>query len=318
MNTPAPHFDLNETRAYAEWRARKLARYPRSVDELVVRIRDPDRLCAVEREALLSRCARANMAVYSAPPLHVVQPGPAKETARRLGAQLGLVTLDVNYLADDDGITPLSCVEGGVRGDFIPYTNRAIRWHTDGYYNPPERLVRAMVLHCVQRAAHGGENRLLDHELAYLLLRDADPAFVRALMAPDAMTIPARNEDGAEARAEEAGPVFSVDRAGNLHMRYTARTRSIVWKDDDATRAAVGALEELLASNAHVLSVRLEAGMGLVCNNVLHDRSAFTDAGERRRLLLRARYYERIGGVAQPNDPARTARATDVAADMHG
>jgi alpha-ketoglutarate-dependent taurine dioxygenase len=308
MSGYAPHFDLNDRSAYAEWRVRKLARYPRSADELVVEVRDPNRLSTPEREALLSHCARANMAVYVAPPVHLVQPGPAKETARQLGAQLGLVTLDANYLADDDGITPLSCVEGGVRGEFIPYTNRAIRWHTDGYYNPPERTVRAMVLHCVQRAEEGGENRVLDHELAYLLLRDADPDFIRALMAADAMTIPARSEDGAEARGDQTGPVFSIGTDGNLHMRYTARTRSIVWKDDARTRAAVGALEQLLAVNPHVLSVRLEPGMGLVCNNVLHDRSAFTDAGERRRLLLRARYYERVGGTAVAGLPA-TAHA---------
>jgi alpha-ketoglutarate-dependent taurine dioxygenase len=294
MNPAASPFDLDATAAYAAWRARKLAHYPRSADELCVPVRDPFRLTAPERAALMARFAGANMAVYATPAVRAVQPGPAKEVARAMGAQLGLATLDVNYLADDDGFTPLSCVEGGVRGEFIPYTNRAIRWHTDGYYNPPERTIRAMVLHCVQRAESGGENRVLDHEMAYLQLRDRDPAFVRALMAPDAMTIPAREDDGVEKRGDQAGPVFSVDAGGNLHMRYTARTRSIVWKDDGATRAAVDALERLLADNPCTLTVLLEPGMGLVCNNVLHDRSAFTDSAARRRLLLRARYYERI------------------------
>jgi alpha-ketoglutarate-dependent taurine dioxygenase len=287
---PARHFDLHDTRAYAEWRTRKLARYPRTPAELMVEVEDPFDLSEAERESLLAHCRRANMAVYVVAPGHRAD----KEIPKQIGAQLGLTTLDVNYLADDDGITPLSCVEGGVRGEFIPYTNRAIRWHTDGYYNPPERAIRAMVLHCVQRAEHGGENRVLDHELAYVLLRDRDPAFVAALMAPDAMTIPARSEDGAEARADQPGPVFSIDADGHLHMRYTARTRSIVWKDDAATRAAVAALEEVLASDAHVLRLRLEPGMGLVCNNVLHDRAAFVDSPQRKRLLLRARYYERV------------------------
>jgi hypothetical protein len=35
--------------------------------------------------------------------------------------------------------------------------------------------------------------------------------------------------------------------------------------------------------------------MGLVSNNVLHDRSGFTEDPARRRLLYRARYYERVG-----------------------
>jgi alpha-ketoglutarate-dependent taurine dioxygenase len=286
-------FDLDDHAAYAAWRARKLAAYPRSADDLVVEIRDPLRLSDAEHDAIFERCARANMAVYRT--LRVASDlDSAKAATRAIAAQLGLRTLDTNYLADDDGITPLACVEGGTRGEFIPYTNRAIRWHTDGYYNPPERAVRAMVLHCVQRAAEGGENQLLDHEIVYLQLRDADPAHIRTLMAPDVMTIPARNESGAEARADQPGPVFAIDADGRLHMRYSARTRSIVWKTDDATRSAVGALEHLLSANPLTLRMRLEPGMGLVCNNVLHDRSAFTESACHKRLLLRARYYERI------------------------
>jgi hypothetical protein len=39
--------------------------------------------------------------------------------------------------------------------------------------------------------------------------------------------------------------------------------------------------------------------MGLVCNNVLHERSAFEDAPGRPRLLYRARYVERIAGTGR-------------------
>ncbi len=63
-----------------------------------------------------------------------------------------------------------------------------------------------MVLHCVTSAASGGANALLDHEIAYLLLRDADPAFVAALMQPDAMTIPARRDDEWRRPAGGDGP----------------------------------------------------------------------------------------------------------------
>jgi len=76
-------------------------------------------------------------------------------------------------------------------------------------------------------------------------------------------------------------------------MRYTARKLSIEWKDNAATRAAVAALEKLLADDTPwTLHGRLEAGMGLICNNVLHDRSAFVDDRAEPRLLYRARYYE--------------------------
>jgi hypothetical protein len=59
-------------------------------------------------------------------------------------------------------------------------------------------------------------------------------------MAPDAMTIPERLDDDGVARAAQSGPVFSVDPlSGKLHMRYTARTRSVLWKDNAITRDAV-------------------------------------------------------------------------------
>ncbi len=292
----AAPFALDDGPAYAAWREAKLAAAPRRLDDIVVAVGDPRALTAAERARLLALCATANMALYAG--------GSGadgdKEIPRRLGVQLGLQRLDGNFLADDDGISPLAAQAAGApvtRREFIPYTDKAIRWHTDGYYNPPQRTVRGMVLHCVQSAPSGGENRLLDHELAYILLRDRDPAHIRALMAPDAMTIPARHQDDGVARPEQPGPVFSVDAGGFLHMRYTARTRSIVWKDDAETRAAVAALEELLEQGTPwTLRGRLEPGMGLVCNNVLHDRSAFSDSESQRRLLYRARYYERISG----------------------
>ena len=93
-----------------------------------------------------------------------------------------------------------------------------------------------------------------------------------------------------------SGPVFSIDAStGQLHMRYTARTRSIEWHADADVRAAVAALERLLATpSPWIHHLTLEPGMGLLCNNVLHDRSAFTDDPAHPRLLYRARYHDRI------------------------
>lgn len=283
-------FDLADDAAYRDWRDRKLAAAPATIGELLVEVADPARLSTAERAALAERCERANVAVYAT----AARADAAHDVPRRIGAQLGLRTLDVNLLADDDGITPLAATDSGPRSGYIPYTNRAIRWHTDGYYNPPERRIRAMILHCVERAEHGGENRIFDHELAYIALRDADPAFIAALMRDDAMTIPARSEEGEVARADQRGPVFSVLADGRLHMRYTARTRSIAWKDDAIVRAATAHLLRVLDADAHVLRLRLDPGMGIVCNNVLHDRAAFTDSAEHTRLILRGRFYERV------------------------
>lgn len=282
---------LDEPAAYAAWRERKIAGYPQSADELIVEVRDPRRLDRIERAAIADRLRRANMAVYASASGELED----KEIPRALGRQFGLERLDPNWLADDDGVSSIAAREGEARGEFIPYSDRAIRWHTDGYYNPPERCIRAFVLHCVRSAADGGESALLDHEIAYLMLRDENPDWVRALMQPGAMTIPERTEGGAVARAARTAPVFSVEEGSVLQMRYTARTISIGWAGDADTAGAVGRLAQWLAADApYVLRVRLEPGMGVICNNVLHARSAFRDDPARPRLLYRARYYDRI------------------------
>jgi hypothetical protein len=289
-------FDLTAVAAYAEWRQRKLDTAPRRLEDIVVEVGDPRALAAAERRHLLELNAVANMAIY----VGCTGRDADKEIPRQLGLQLGLRALDGHWLTDNDGISPLSvrsAEERGERREFIPYTDKPIRWHTDGYYNTPERTVRGLLLHCVESADSGGDNQLLDHEIAYILLRDEDPDYIRALSARDAMTIPARSDETGIARAEQAGPVFSVSAEGFLHMRYTARTKSIAWRQDAPTRAALTALERILATPlAWTLHGRLEPGMGLVCNNVLHDRAGFTETPQRRRLLYRARYYERVSG----------------------
>jgi alpha-ketoglutarate-dependent taurine dioxygenase len=258
-----------------------------------VPLADPRHLTADEVEALRSRCARANMAIYSAPHL----PAADKSLPKELARQLGLTRLEGNYLADEDGLSSITPAgeEGSVRGDFIPYTHKPINWHTDGYYNTLDRRILGMTLHCAQDAEAGGENALLDHEIAYIQLRDANPDYIAALMQLDAMTIPARMDEDNVARPEQSGPVFAVDPVqGFLYMRYTARTRSIVWKDDAATQAAVKALADILANSQYILTARLRPGMGLICNNVLHTRSGFSDSPDHRRLLYRGRYYDRL------------------------
>lgn len=299
MGAPLPRsaaagrpFDLDDDAAYRRWRDWKLAHRPAATAGLVVELADPRALRGAERAALLDRIGRAGFALYRSPVRDA-----DRELPRRLGAQLGVQRLDANWLADDDGISSIAVrARDDAGGDsFIPYTDRPIRWHTDGCYHPAERTIRTLILHCVRPARTGGVNALLDPELAYLALRDASPAHVRALMQPDAMTIPAREDAAGVARAAQAGPVFRVDAGGRLQLRYTARTRSIAWRNDAATRAAAAALAALLASDSPwIHRVRLDAGMGLVGHNVLHDRSGFVDDPAAPRLLWRARFTDRI------------------------
>ena len=289
---PKP-FNLTDDAAYRQWRDAKLANYPQRADELIVEVCDPRQLTPIENAAILDHCRRANMAIYASPHSEA-----DKDLPRRMGEQFGLMSLDQNLLADEDAISTLTVAEEthGPRSEFIPYTNKPLRWHTDGYYNTIDRRICGFILHCVQSAEEGGDNRLLDHEIAYILLRDQNPEYIRALSLPDVMAIPARLDESGIARAEETGPVFSVlPESGALHMRYTARTKSIVWKDTPEVKAALTALEAILAADSpYIFHVRLKPGMGLICNNVLHDRTGFDDSPQHKRVIYRARYHDRM------------------------
>jgi len=287
-------FDLDNEAGYAAWRERKLENYPTSIEQLIVEVRDPRNLAPAEFEALHACCRKTNMAIYAGP----TGGDPDKDIPRSLGARFGLTELDYNMGADDDGITSLQVVNGKWRGGYIPYTNRPIHWHTDGYYNLPEHQIQGLLLHCVSAAASGGENALLDHEIAYIHLRDRNPGYIRALMAANVMTIPPNCENGEQLRPARSGPVFSVQPGGALHMRYTARTRSIEWPADPLTQAALGSLRDLFGSaSPYIYRATLQPGQGLVSNNVLHDRSGFDEDAEHTRQLYRLRYYQRIAGT---------------------
>lgn len=286
-------FDLNDDTAYQRWKERKLASAPTALADLVVEIGDPRTLSDAERDAILERCRRANMAIY----IGTTGDDPDKAIPVTLGARFGLHRLDHNRGADEDAVTSLTVQTDVAHRDYIPYSNRPIAWHTDGYYNTPERQIHGLLLHCVQPAETGGENALLDHEIAYILVRDCNPDHIRALMHPACMTIPANVVDGLELRAVQTGPVFSIRPDGRLHMRYTDRARNIAWRDDSATAQAVSCLKGILQTpSPWHLTGRLKSGWGLISNNVLHTRTGFTD-GPNPRLLYRARYYDRIGGT---------------------
>lgn len=282
---------LDHADDYARWRDQKLALAPQQLEELVVEVRDPRQLSNAERDAIVDRCRRANMALY----VTALGSEPDKSIPRRLGDQLGLGELDHNPGADDDAISALSVQSDALHRGYIPYTDRPIAWHTDGYYNTPQRQINAFILHCVRPAADGGINGLIDPEMLYIRLREQDPDHISALTNPSVMTIPPNIVDGVELRPASIGPVFRRGDAEHLAMRYTDRRRNIQWLADSQTQDAVAALRGVLDDpDLPSFEARLEPGWGVVCNNVLHRRDRFEDHPDQTRLLYRARYYRRI------------------------
>ena len=282
---------MDET-GYQEWKKSKLKSCPQSAEELLVEIGGLVNISDAEKAAINSTCRRSNMAIYRCRDDFV-----DRAAVKAFAANFGLKRLDHHLCTNADGVSEISVAsEGeGPRTEYVPYSNRSLSWHTDGYYNYKERQINAIVLHCAQNASTGGENALFDPEMAYIRLRDEDPRFITAFEHPDCMMIPANVGAEGEIRAAVCGPVFSCDVGGALHMRYSARKRNIQWRDDDVTRAARDFLTDILADESGpVFHYRLQAGEGLISNNVLHNRTAFTDAAGHNRLLYRARFFDRI------------------------
>lgn len=284
------HID-NES-VYRAWREKKLKSTPVNPSAVFVEIANPLQLTEKERLAIINQVAKTNMALFRLGN----RDNFSTSDLKALGSQLGLKRLDSNYYANEDAISELRVIDKGRRGEYIPYTNRALGWHTDGYYNSPERSIRAFMLYCETDAASGGETQLLDPELAYIYLRDKNPAFIESLMKDDVLAIPETIENGKQVRPAQHSAVFSIDQqTGALLMRYTQRKTYIQWKDDPLARQALTYLGELFTHDAApILSHRIKPGEGLICNNVLHNRSAFENSAEQQRVMYRARYYDRV------------------------
>jgi hypothetical protein len=287
---------LNFETDYAKWRESRLQNWPNYTTLSPIKLKNPLLPSQQELTILSGQCAVNNFALYSVDADH-----NNKECVRNLAPLFGLSSLDSHLCADNDSVSALKVMPLGRASGYIPYTNRPLNWHTDGYYNPLDQHIRSFILHCEQPAKQGGANMLLNHELVFIRLFDEDPALIEALMQPDALTIPANIENGVQLRASQSGPVFYLDpHTQHLQMRYTARSRSIEWKQDPLIEHALMRIEQLLRDD-EAIHYTLKAGEGLICNNILHGRTAFTDGNipDQQRVMYRVRSYDRAFNCTQ-------------------
>ncbi len=298
MSSP---FDINNINAYRQWRDRKLEDALR-----VLKKTPPDFLplfqngkapAKNELAEVLKQCTLKSFCLYKISDHASNSNSENKAIILQLAKQLGVSKLDNNICADEDSLTSITQTSHKGQHEYIPYSNRKLSWHTDGYYNKPDKRINTMLLHCAQPAKQGGESFFIDHEIVYILLRDENPAYIEALMQPNVMTIPANILGGSVIRGEQTGPVFSVNSQGQLHMRYSARKLNIEWLQNNPTIEAVEFLDQLLASDSdYIIKHTLAAGEGIICRNILHRRSAFEDYNEpdKKRLLFRGRFYDEL------------------------
>ena len=160
----SPYLLANED-AYQAWRSCKLENRRQS---------SPLRVFALNAQGLLTESQLADARKQVEAHNFIIFETPNTDFSKHefvaLNRQFGLHDLDTNLGADADKVTALHVVaEADQRAQYIPYTNRAMNWHTDGYYNPHARRINAFSLYCVNQSVRGGGNFLFDHEMMYLL-----------------------------------------------------------------------------------------------------------------------------------------------------
>ena len=279
-------FNLDSDRDYQKWRDEKLAAYPRNVTGLVVELADMTAITKAERARILELVEIANMCVYSAGSAEL-----GMSSLLKLGAQIGVTENDKSTRhSNSDELTA-----SGILNNAIPFTTRHVHWHTDATYYGSNKTIQALFLLCKRPAVEGGSNKVLDHEMLYILLRDKAPEALRTLMGNYCFKY--KNPKTGEVSENLGGKVFWTNSAGHLNHRFSFRKMDMAWSENSEILAARDILESLLLNESEfVIEGRLESGLGLISNNVVHTREKMIDSDDvaNQRLLFRARFYDRV------------------------
>jgi alpha-ketoglutarate-dependent taurine dioxygenase len=266
---------------FLRWAEEKEKNIPQNSDGILVNIHDINNVKTSEIAKIKETIYKYNSCIYSSKIAL-----KSNTNLLKFVELVGMRTYDCNNIDSNEisTITPLQ----NSKINYIPYTDKPLNWHTDGYYD--KKSIFSWLLHCVNPATQGGENYLLDHELVLreYLLRNDD---INNLMAEDALTIP---ESKYTSRSEISTYIFSFkNKYKRLHMRFSMR------KDNIGTSAkansAVIKLREIIEGNCakYSLTYKLQKNEGIITNNILHGRKAFKDDKVKRK-LLRIRSYERL------------------------
>ena len=266
---------------FLRWAEEKERNIPHNIDGIIVNIHDINNVKISEIAKIKETINKCNSCIYSSKIAL-----KSNTNLLKFVESVGMRTYDRNNIESNEisTITPLE----SNKINYIPYTDKSLNWHTDGYYD--KKSIFSWLLHCVHPATHGGENYLLDHELAlreYVLRHDD----INNLMSEDALTIP---ESKDTSRSEISTYIFSIkNQYKKLHMRFSMR------KDNIGTSPkagdAVTKLKEIIENDCakYSLTYKLQKNEGIITNNILHGRKAFKDDKVKRK-LLRIRSYERL------------------------
>ena len=176
----------NTQKDYKRWEDKKLESFTQNISDLTVEIRNPNIVSKPEKSMVISILEQHNLVFF-----HINNNKYAdKSCIKKLAHDLGLGDYEYDSKSDVDGLTEIKdhCDEQ-LSTEYIPYTNKELKWHTDGYYNDESNSILSWLLFCRSQAEKGGKNKYFDHEIAYILFNH-ESKHLGDLMKSDAYCIP--------------------------------------------------------------------------------------------------------------------------------
>ena len=267
---------------FIEWAAKKDLDIPSNINDLKVSISDINYVSKAEISQIKQKLTKFNCCIYASG-----TDLDDNSTIMRFAQSLGMRTFDSHNI-DDSAISTISANKDENNIRYIPYTNKGLNWHTDGYYD--SKPIFSWLLHCIEPALSGGENFLLDHELAireYILKYDD----IIYLTNNETFSIPT---DEVAKREITSNYVCDMNNEyKKLHMNFSMRKENIIVNKD--SESAMSKLIKIIKEDCkkYHLTYKLSKSEGIVSNNILHGRNAFKD-GRVMRKILRIRSHERL------------------------
>jgi len=267
---------------FIEWAAKKDLDIPSNINDLKVSISDINHVSKAEISQIKQKLTKFNCCIYASG-----TDLDDNSKIMRFAQSLGMRTFDSHNI-DDSAISTISANKDENNMRYIPYTNKGLNWHTDGYYD--SKPIFSWLLHCIEPALSGGENFLLDHELAireYILKYDD----IIYLTNNETFSIPT---DEVAKREITSNYVCDMNNEyKKLHMNFSMRKENIIVNKD--SESAMSKLIKIIKEDCkkYHLTYKLSKSEGIVSNNILHGRNAFKD-GQVMRKILRIRSHERL------------------------
>ena len=267
---------------FKQWASEKEDNIPSNINDLKIDLHDINHISLKEISIIKDKIKRFNCCIYKSH-VDLLTQADLLNFAKSIGTK--------TYYDNNIHSNPVSSImplEPEKTVNYIPYTNKQLNWHTDGYYD--EKPIFSWLLHFEEPAFSGGENYLLDHELAireYILKHDNLDQLTR----PDSFIIPSNADAG---RNETKGYICDMNnKYKKFHMKFSMRQKNI--ELNERSKTAFIRMKKIIKEDCkkYCITYKLSKNEGIVSNNILHGRNSFED-GKVMRKLYRIRSYERI------------------------